>query len=943
MNQHSAKLIRSIFAAAPIGIGLTVHRVMLNANDYLLKMLGYSRSELIGQNARMLYADQVEFDRVGEVKYRQISEKGIGVVETVWKRKDGRMVNIILSSAPLDPNDLSKGITFTAQDITDRKQTELELLEREAQIRAFIETAEDMVYFRDSGNRVSMLNAACLKMTGFHVEEFDADPGLWRSLVHPDDVIDMDSMKIAGTAGASFETNYRLRSKSGEWRWIHSRMSVAKDMAGNEIGLNCIDRDISDRKLFEEQILFRAEQLKRHHASLLTLARCSHDDFVTALSSILKACAATIGVARVSYWRYAADRTRITSECLYIHALDAYESGAELHARDFPAYFRAIELERVIAAHDTASDPRTADFLGSYCAPLGITSMLDVPVYKQGRIAGILCLEHIGPARIWTPEEQDYASSISDIISVNLETMDRRNAERSFIESEKRSRLFLNSTPDFVFLKDSAFRYIFTNDALRKFFNRPEAEILNHTDRDLQPSYIAESCLQTDLRALDSETVVISEELHEERSFESIKFAIDLEDGTKGIGGYIRDITDRKRIENERKRLETQMQHTQKLESLGVLAGGIAHDFNNLLLTILGNADLALCDIPPSHSARTSIEGIIRGAQRAAELCRQMLAYSGKGRFVVQSLNLNDVVLEMTHLIEASISKKARIYFNLSGTIPAIEADATQMRQVIMNLITNASEALEDRPGTIHITTGLMHCDMAYLQETYLKQELPESDYVFIEVSDTGIGMDPVMIDRIFEPFFSTKFTGRGLGLAAVLGIVRGHSGAIKVYSEPGRGTCIKILFPVSAYDAKAVPAQSLTDSDEPTRFSGTILLTDDDPAILSVARRMLDKLGFSVLTAHDGIEALDRFERYQNVIDCVILDLTMPNLDGIETFRKMKQVKPGIRIVMSSGYNEQEVTQRFTGRGLAGFIQKPYRFDELHAVLKSVFSDSSR
>ncbi|HPE71983.1 MAG TPA: ATP-binding protein, partial [Candidatus Competibacter sp.] len=250
----------------------------------------------------------------------------------------------------------------------------------------------------------------------------------------------------------------------------------------------------------------------------------------------------------------------------------------------------------------------------------------------------------------------------------------------------------------------------------------------------------------------------------------------------------ITDISERKRAEERRLQLERQMQQTQKLESLGVLAGGIAHDFNNLLTIILGNTSLALDDLPPLSPAGESLLTIEKTSLRAAELCRQILAYSGKGRFVIDDIRLGNLVGDMFSLLQSSISKKATLNLNLKEPLPPLHGDPGQIRQVIMNLVTNASEAVGDRGGIITISTGLMQCSREYLCEPYLYENLAEGLYVWFEVSDTGTGMDQETQRRIFEPFFTTKFTGRGLGLSAVLGIVRGHKGALKVYSKPGKG-----------------------------------------------------------------------------------------------------------------------------------------------------------
>lgn len=401
------------------------------------------------------------------------------------------------------------------------------------------------------------------------------------------------------------------------------------------------------------------------------------------------------------------------------------------------------------------------------------------------------------------------------------------------------------------------------------------------------------------------------------------------------VTGTHEDISERKRLEEERRNLESQLQHAQKLESLGILAGGIAHDFNNLLLAILGNAGLAQMELSPSSPAQPHLADIEQAAQRAADLCRQLLAYSGKGKFVIQPLDVNQLAQEMTHLLEVSISKKAVLKFRLQPGIPAIMADATQVRQVFMNLVTNASDAIGEKSGIITITSGVMDCDMAYLREAYMDSNLAEGRYVYFEVADSGCGMDRETKSRIFDPFFTTKFTGRGLGMAAVLGIIRGHQGAIKIYSEVGRGTTFKVLFPAIEEPASGYSAPSTLQID--WRGEGVVLVVDDEEAIRVLARKTLERSGFEVLLAPDGREALEVYRARMDDIRVVLLDVTMPHMDGQETFRELRRIRQDVIVILSSGYNEKEATEQFAGKGLAGFIQKPYRPHELITLMRDV------
>lgn len=415
------------------------------------------------------------------------------------------------------------------------------------------------------------------------------------------------------------------------------------------------------------------------------------------------------------------------------------------------------------------------------------------------------------------------------------------------------------------------------------------------------------------------------------------------------IGGVVvfSDITERKQTEENRLSLEHRVLHAQKLESLGALAGGIAHDFNGILMAILGNADLALQYLSAHAPARDNVKEIEIAARRAAGLSKQMLAYSGKGEFVVEPILINEFVEEMAHLIEVSISKRAVLKFNFAKNLPPFDGDATQIRQVIMNLITNASEAIGETSGVIALSTGAMDCDRAYLDtanvafQVGLNEPLDEGAYVYLEVADTGCGMDRGTIEKIFDPFFTTKLAGRGLGMAAVLGIVRGHKGAIKIYSEENKGTTLKVLFPASDISAEATTenGEKRTEPDD-WRGSGTILVADDEESVCTVGEQMLGRLGFSVLTAPDGREAVKIFGEQIDAIDCVILDLTMPHLDGEQAFREMRRLRPEIKVILSSGYNEQDATQRFSGKGLAGFIQKPYTMASLKTIVQEVMEN---
>jgi PAS domain S-box-containing protein len=538
--------------------------------------------------------------------------------------------------------------------------------------------------------------------------------------------------------------------------------------------------------------------------------------------------------------------------------------------------------------------------------------------------------------RAYCPRPGQAAVQIYDVT-------EQMRAEQRTLERDARLDGLVTSAMDAIVSLDEQQRVVLFNPAAEKMFRCAAADALgNDFSQYIAPQHRAqhrEQIVEFADSGLTSRRIGTVGELSGRRTTgEEFPLEASLSQCTvqkqQLLTLILRDSSERRRAEDERLKFLSQIQQTQKLESLGVLAGGIAHDFNNLLMAVLGHADLALDALPVSSEARDDLAEIRRAAQRATELCKQMLAYSGKGRFVIQPVELQKVVEEMLHMLRVSISKNAILKLNFAPNAPSVDADVSQLRQVVMNLVVNASEAIGERSGVITLSTGVMDCDRAYLSEAWLDEQLPEGMYVFIEVADTGSGMDLETRSRIFDPFFTTKFTGRGLGLAAVLGIVRGHRGAIKVYSELGRGTTFKVLFPVShraEVQAEGSPVRGIYEG------KGTVLLVDDDESVRAVGRKMLERIGFSVVTASDGAEAIARFRERADDIICAIVDLTMPHVDGAETFRELRRMRPGVRVILSSGYNEQDVTQRFVGKGLAGFIQKPYQLATLVSVLKEV------
>ncbi|MCK4547472.1 MAG: PAS domain S-box protein [Candidatus Eisenbacteria sp.] len=701
--------------------------------------------------------------------------------------------------------------------------------------------------------------------------------------------------------------------------WVDLSSYPLKDADGKVVGVVEHIRDITDRK--------RAEDLIREQRDLGVALSAAHG-----LEETLRLCVETsIRVSRMdSGGVYLIDHVSGAVDLAFHQGLSpGFIRGASHYDADSVNARVIMAGKSVYTLYQELGGSPDNGKVGE-----GLRALAVIPIRFEDRV--IACLNIASHTK----------DDISDLARTSLETIAsgigsaiaRAKMEHALGESEERYRDLVELSPDPVLIVLDG-RCRFANPAFSEVFGYTRDDVdrglsyfdlVREQDREAARRWYedrlagkeVQQTYQVDLVARDRAVIPC----------ETSVAAIQYESLPAGLV-IIRDITERRCAEEERRQLEAQVQHAQKLESLGVLAGGIAHDFNNLLMGILGNAELAKPEISTGSGALDHIEAIETAARRAAELCAQMLAYSGKGRFVVRAVSLSEVVEEMAHLLEVSISRNTVFKRDLSADIPLIDADATQIRQIVLNLITNASESIGDGGGTIVLDTGVTHCTREDLAKTYLDEDLPEGDYIYMEVSDTGCGMSEETLSRIFEPFFTTKFTGRGLGLAAVLGIVRGHRGAIMVSSEPGCGTTFRVLFPPGVQPA-AVAEPRIPESAD-LKAQGTVLVVDDEEAVRFVTRRMLEKAGFDVLTAGDGREGVRIFRDRADDIVAVILDLTMPHQAGEQTFYRLREIRSNVPVILASGYSERELSERFRGKGLAGFIQKPFGFATLTERLK--------
>jgi PAS domain S-box-containing protein len=735
--------------------------------------------------------------------------------------------------------------------------------------------------------------------------------------IHPEDRAPTQAAlqrALDPASGGAYEAVIRLAS--GErTRWVLSRGRCHFDDAGRPLRIVGTVLDITERELLRESAQAHA---RRAETWGKLAARLLH---ATSLEDNLRAiCEEVMAALRMSSAKiYLMDESSDVAVCAYVHGLAGGPTPSPVSRADIEA---RIERDgRCVQYPDLDAVTWLPNL--ELRKRAGIRSLAMGGIFFEGALLGNLVLSSVGVARRLDEDEMGFLSAAADLASV---------AVHNFRVAEQHRRILAMMTEG-VALFDAEDRFIFVNASGARMLGYEVGELLG---KSVEQAWFPEERAARIERA----RVIFAEGAPVRRNVRyrtksggelwASSALVPLRTGDRhtGVLAILTDIT-------EARKLEAKVQHAQKLESLGVLAGGIAHDFNNLLVGILGNAGLALDELPPEAPARDQLADIHTAAIRASELTKQLLAYAGKGRFVIGHIDLHRLVAEMGHLLTAVIPRNVLIKYCFAADLPPVEGDATQLRQVVMNLITNAADAVGARSGIITVSTSLIEVDRAYLADTYLDEGLPGGHYVSFEVSDTGVGMTPETRMKIFDPFFTTKFTGRGLGLAAVIGILRSHRAAIKVYSEVGRGSTFRVLFP--AVEGAPDSFRGTAGLQTGWRGSGTILVVDDDGAVRSVARRILERAGFRVLVASDGVDGITVFREHINEVCAVMLDVTMPRMGGEEAFRQLRQLAPEVRVLLSSGYSAQEATSRFAGKGLAGFVEKPFTPQELITRLRLV------
>ena len=563
---------------------------------------------------------------------------------------------------------------------------------------------------------------------------------------------------------------------------------------------------------------------------------------------------------------------------------------------------------------------------------------LGLALYWPWRLAPYIVLPYI----VSTVFSVSFARYVERYIR-DLKQAQEKSAQdaKALEESEARYRTLLQSSMNAVGVHQNG-RWIYVNPACMKLLGAKSLEdMIGKPVIDfVHPDYRTMALERIEEMQRNKKPVPMVEERFVRLDGESFPAEVSAApivfDGEEAFMITARDISELKKYEKEQKEMQYQLEHVQRLESLGVLTGGIAHDFNNLLTAIAGNAELLRLEVEGIEAAQLYMDHIDDSCNHAADLCKQMLAYAGKGQYEIDSIALNDLVKSISRLMRASVSSSIRLGVHLDENLPVIEGDVSQVKQVILNFIVNSADAIGEQHGQIKISTFRRVLNRKKLGVLYNGTHMDEGEYVVLEVKDTGCGMSESLQKKIFDPFVTTKTTGSGLGLSAVLGIVKAHHGGLEVRSEENKGTVFRVFFPISGF-TKTTSIAIETGEIGAWDGAGLILVVDDDATVRDVVASFAEKLNFDVLHAEDGRSGVDMFRQYHHKLKAVMMDMTMPILGGLDAMREMRGIDAHVPIVMMSGYAESEALSLDSGEQADGFVQKPFRFKVVKQALYQV------
>jgi two-component system, cell cycle sensor histidine kinase and response regulator CckA len=693
------------------------------------------------------------------------------------------------------------------------------------------------------------------------------------------------------------------------------------------------------RKRDEDALLAREQRLRQQNEALVALAKsrsAAGGDLQAFLREATETAVRTLGLDRALVTLFEPGGLSLLRVAdLYDRGARQHESGLTIETASCPTYLAALERERWIDVSDVERDVRMRELWDSYFAPMGLRSTLDAPIRLGGRLVGALCNECRGTPRKWEADESQFAASVADLISLAIEASELRSAQRELYLRNREltalqriSEVSLSAVPLAEALARVAFEVSVATGWPQAWIELAESPAESASDGASASARAARGQVQIHLR-------------HEQRRLGTLflagrpakddpESAEMLESLARAIAGLV----ERTRAREQAEMLEERLRQTQNLKAIGTLAGGVAHDFNNLLTGILGYTWLLKQNADPTGEVYRAATVIENAAERAAELTRQLLGFARQGRHQEIELDLHALVREVTALLGRTFDRAIAIRHQLLAERSLLCGDPGQLHQALLNLAINARDAMP-KGGELRFATEVIS-DQRVPRSAHPR--LQAGDHLLLEVADSGSGIAAADLPHIFEPFFTTKAQGKGsgMGLAMVYGIVQDHAGAIEVHSQPGQGTTFRLYFPLldeqralRAKDSSGRPAASA-----PARGTGLVLVVDDEDLVRSMAKELLEELGYRVLTARDGIEGLEVYRESAQHVDLVLLDLVMPRMGGRECLRALQRLDPKVRVLLSSGWLGDEQERGAPLDGAAGFLPKPYQLAVLAAAV---------
>ncbi|RJX32720.1 MAG: PAS domain S-box protein [Desulfarculus sp.] len=937
-------MYRAMVQAVPSGLARLQGGRLTWANRSLAELLGYPRLEaILGRRVEeVLRPAQARPSESREFLARLLKGQVRGE-EVDLPDRNGQPVRCLVSSSMFARNEPGRGVLMVASDLNRLRSMADDLQHSEARYRNLVEQSSALIAVVQD-EVVVYANQAMKEILGWEpAEAVGLGPEVF---LHPEDLqqaVQRYRARIAGQAGPR-AFSCRMLTKDGRVKWMEVSARVV-DWEGRP-ALQVFFRDISEHKRAEEENLARLERVGRQQVAIVqaaALEAIATGQLQAALGQLNELAAQALQVERASVWLLSPDRERLQCLDQFEAAQREHGRGPELAVAQGPDYFAALEAGRTVEASDAASDPRTGQFYQALPSAQPAASRLDAAVRLEGRLMGVVCLEHGGQRRRWSEDEAAFAGAIADQVAHAMLAARRRQAEDALKESERRYRNLFNTIGDFIYTHDLDGRLLSANLAVLKAMGRSLEEVVGRLITDFMRSEDAVDFRQEYLPAMQREGRAegVCAYLDQEDGLHYLEYhnvLVQRPGQEPYVSGSGREVTQRVLAQRELKQLQEHVVQVQKMEAVGVLASGIAHDFNNILQQVGGYVQLMAERPGLDQLGRGQLQQIDDAVNRAADLVRRLLEFGRKADSRLAPLNLNQKVAEAVTILERTIPKMIGMDARLQPELWLVKGDANQLEQLLMNLGANARDAMPQGGRLIFATKN------AVLDEEFcrLHPALKPGPHVVLTVSDNGQGMDEETLRHVFEPFFTTKKVGEGsgLGLFSAYGIVEGHQGYIACQSQPGQGACFTIYLPaLSAEEAAAQPEAG--PAPQPRGGRETILVVDDEAAILESTRQLLAGRGYQVLTADSGEGALEMYQERSGQVDLVILDLGMPGMGGERCLAELLAKNPQAKVIVATGYTQSGLRNKLLATGACRMINKPYRLQDLLIMVREVLDAS--